>query len=216
MTGADGPTPMAVSYAPPSWRLATRSPRWPTSLAPRTRASRSCWCAGSSASSPRTTARAPRRSGARSRTTCSASRVEAKAVSHGRGLGARAHAELGEDARHVHARGLLGHVERVADLAVGASLGHKREHLPLARGEAERLAFVLGIDGAVGYSRGGRAIAVGETLVTESSAGAQTLNLAREPAGADAASRGEGAAGGIGGRLAIARGEVSLGLVEAR
>src|SRR5436305_6273965 len=138
-TGEAGRTPMGASCAPRWRRWATRWPPWPTSLAPRTVASRLCWCAGSRATSRPTTVRARRRSGARGRTTCFASGVEPQAVRHRGGLGAAANAELGEDARHEHARRLLRHVERVADLAVGPALGHEHEHLALAWGEPERL-----------------------------------------------------------------------------
>ena len=56
-----------------------------------------------------------------------------------RRLGAAADVELGEDPRHVHARGLLGHEELRADLAVRRAAGEQREHLALARREAERV-----------------------------------------------------------------------------
>ncbi len=55
------------------------------------------------------------------------------------GLGARAHVQLREDARYVHAGRLLRHVEALADLPVGRAAGHQREHVALAGGEAERV-----------------------------------------------------------------------------
>src|SRR5215212_3408650 len=59
------------------------------------------------------------------------SAYETEAVRDGGRLGAGAHVELGEDARDVHARGLLGHVEPGADLAVRRAAGHEGEHLAL-------------------------------------------------------------------------------------
>src|SRR5947207_9214493 len=180
-TGGGAPTPMGASCALRWRRWATPWRRWPTLLVRRTRASRPCCCAGSRATSQRRTARARLRSGARGRTTCFASGVEAQAVRHRGGLGAAAHAQLGEDARHVHARGLLGHVERVADLAVGPALGHERENLALARGEPERL-LLGGLEQLL--------LAVGGSLQAfelQASAGAQPLDLAPEPARAEPA-----------------------------
>jgi Glycosyl transferase family 2 len=60
-------------------------------------------------------------------------------VGDGRGLRAGADVELGEDARDVDARGLLGHVELRSDLPVGRALGEQLQHLALARGQAERV-----------------------------------------------------------------------------
>ena len=54
-------------------------------------------------------------------------------------FGAAADVELGEDARDVDARGLLGHEELRADLAVRGARGDQLEHLALARREAERV-----------------------------------------------------------------------------
>src|SRR5262245_21647869 len=62
------------------------------------------------------------------------------AVCDRRSLRARAHVELGEDPRDVDARGLLGHEQPLADLAVRRALGDHREHLALARHQAERVA----------------------------------------------------------------------------
>src|SRR3954452_5222043 len=68
---------------------------------------------------------------------------EPEAVRDGGRLGAGAHVELGEDARDVHARGLLGHVKLRADLAVRGAPGDQRQHLALARREPERVRAVL-------------------------------------------------------------------------
>ena len=57
-----------------------------------------------------------------------------------RGLRARADVELGEDARDVHARGLLGHEQLGADLAVGRPAGDEVEDLAFARRQPERVA----------------------------------------------------------------------------
>ena len=65
------------------------------------------------------------------------------AVSDRRGLRAGTHVELGEDARDVDARGLLGHVQRGADLAVGAPIGQQGQHLPFAGREPERVFAVI-------------------------------------------------------------------------
>ena len=65
--------------------------------------------------------------------------VQMQPVRHRGGLRAAAHAELAEDPRDVHAGRLLGHEQRRADLAVGRALGDQREHLALARGQAERV-----------------------------------------------------------------------------
>src|SRR3954464_15253253 len=70
------------------------------------------------------------------------SAYEAEAVGDGRRLRAAADVELGEDARDVDARGLLGHVELRADLAVRGAAGDQREHLALARREPERVRAV--------------------------------------------------------------------------
>jgi hypothetical protein len=52
------------------------------------------------------------------------------AVRDGRGLGPAADVELGQDPRHVDARGLLGHVQRGADLAaVRRAGGEQRRDL---------------------------------------------------------------------------------------
>src|SRR4051795_13133183 len=68
---------------------------------------------------------------------------EPEAVRDGGRLGAGAHVELGEDAGDVHARGLLGHVQLRADLAVRGAPGHQGQHLALARGEPEGVGAVL-------------------------------------------------------------------------
>src|SRR5919198_2623551 len=57
----------------------------------------------------------------------------------GRRLHARADPELGQDPRYVHAGGLLGHEQRLADLAVRAAVGDQLEDGALALGEAERV-----------------------------------------------------------------------------
>src|SRR5829696_7988743 len=64
---------------------------------------------------------------------------EAETMRDGRRLGAAADVELGEDARDVHARGLLSHEQLRADLAVRRAAGQQLEHLALARREAERV-----------------------------------------------------------------------------
>jgi Glycosyl transferase family 2 len=68
---------------------------------------------------------------------------DAEPVGNRRGLRARADVELGEDARDVDARGLLGHVEPRADLPVGRALGQQLEHLALARRQTERVLVDL-------------------------------------------------------------------------
>ncbi len=65
------------------------------------------------------------------------------AMRHRRRLGPRPNVELPQDPRDMDAGRLLGHVERRADLAVGRAARDEREHLPLARGEPERVLRVL-------------------------------------------------------------------------
>jgi hypothetical protein len=55
-------------------------------------------------------------------------------VCQGCGLGPCLDAELAEDSGDVDARGLLGHVQRGPDLAVGGALRDQRQHLALAGG----------------------------------------------------------------------------------
>ena len=62
---------------------------------------------------------------------------ESQAVRRGGRLDARAHAEFGQDPRDVHAGGLLGDEQRLADLAVRVTLGHQGQDAELARGEPE-------------------------------------------------------------------------------
>src|SRR3954471_13240003 len=71
-----------------------------------------------------------------------ASAYEAEAVRDGGRLRAAPDVELGQDARDVHARGLLRHVELGADLAVRRAARDEGEHLPLARREPERVRAV--------------------------------------------------------------------------
>src|SRR5690348_297418 len=52
-------------------------------------------------------------------------------------FGAVRGAELAEDARHVNAGGLLAHVERLADLAVGAPASHELENFEFAGRQAQ-------------------------------------------------------------------------------
>src|SRR6185436_4472721 len=66
-----------------------------------------------------------------------ASAYEAEAMGDRRRLGAAADVELGENAGDVHARGLLGHEQLRADLAVRRAAGQQLEHLALARRQAE-------------------------------------------------------------------------------
>src|SRR4051812_5480358 len=65
---------------------------------------------------------------------------ESHAVGDGGRLRAAADVELGKDPRDVHAGRLLGHVQLGADLAVRRAAGDEREHLALARRQAERVA----------------------------------------------------------------------------
>src|SRR3954451_4326771 len=58
--------------------------------------------------------------------------VDAQTVGHGGRLGAAAHVELGQDPGDVHGGRLLGHVQLVADLAVGVALGHEDQDVALA------------------------------------------------------------------------------------
>jgi hypothetical protein len=59
-------------------------------------------------------------------------------------LDAAADAQLGEDPRQAHARGLLAHEQRGADLAVRGALGDERQHPALARREPEAIDRVVG------------------------------------------------------------------------
>src|SRR5215211_4269548 len=68
---------------------------------------------------------------------------DAEALRGGGRFHARAHVELGEDARYVHAGGLFGHEELFADLTVGSSVGDELEHGELALGQAESLDRVI-------------------------------------------------------------------------
>src|SRR5215207_6025528 len=74
---------------------------------------------------------------------------DAEALRGGGRFHARAHVELGEDARDVHAGGLFGHEELLADLTVGSSAGDELEHGELAFGQAESLDEVIG-HGSIG------------------------------------------------------------------
>ena len=65
------------------------------------------------------------------------SRREPEAVRDRRRLGAAAHVELGEDPRDVDARGLLGHEELLADLAVRAA-ARRSARAPAARAASGR------------------------------------------------------------------------------
>jgi hypothetical protein len=60
--------------------------------------------------------------------------VKVEAVGDGGGFHAAGDAELGQDPRDVDACGALGDEQLPADLLVGPSLGHQREHLGLAPG----------------------------------------------------------------------------------
>ncbi len=66
-------------------------------------------------------------------------RNQSELLSDGRGPGAALHAQLGEDARHVHASGLRADEENASDLLVREAGSHEPEHLHLAGGEAELL-----------------------------------------------------------------------------
>src|SRR3954469_3863238 len=101
---------------------------------------------------------------------------EAQPVRDGGRLRAAAHVELREDPRDVDARGLLGHEELRADLAVRRAAGDEREHLTLARRQAER---VLRLGGLVDRRR-----AVAVLAEPQASARDEPLDLAGEPAGA--------------------------------
>ncbi len=78
----------------------------------------------------------------------------------------------------MHAGRLLGHEERVADLAVRAPLGNEDENLALARGEAEGILLAGRLDDGLG----GSAVAAGED---EARAGGKALDLVAQPAGAE-------------------------------
>ena len=71
--------------------------------------------------------------------------LQVQPVRHSRGLSTATHAKLAENPRDVHARGLLGHEQRGADLAVGRALGDECQHLPLARGQAERVLAAVAV-----------------------------------------------------------------------
>src|SRR4051812_4870190 len=120
---------------------------------------------------------------------------EAQPVRDGRRLRAAAHVELREDPRHVHARGLLGHEELRADLAVRRAAGDEREHLALAGREAER---ILGLGGLVDRRR-----AVAVLAEPQASTRDEALDLAGEPAGTEPARDLERLAGGRGGGVAV-------------
>ena len=68
------------------------------------------------------------------------------------GLGARGHAELAQDVRHVDARGVLADEQLVGDLAVGPAQGDQGQHLALALRQAEGIGGRRG----AGACRGGR------------------------------------------------------------
>ena len=53
------------------------------------------------------------------------------------------HAELGQDAGHVHGDGPGADEQRLGNLAVGAALGDQRKHIPLALSEAELIARAM-------------------------------------------------------------------------
>src|SRR4051812_41164386 len=125
-------------------------------------------------------------------------------VRDGGRLRAAAHVELGKDPRDVDARGLLGHVELSADLAVRRAAGDKREHLALARREAERVAGPRGLL----HGRGPVAVAV----KSQAGAGDEALDLAGEPGGAESARDLDRLAGGRGSGVAVVGGDVRLGL----
>src|SRR5690606_17944693 len=56
-----------------------------------------------------------------------------------RRLGPTARAELAQDRRDVHARGLVADKEPFADLPVGEALGHELEYLSLPEGQLDDL-----------------------------------------------------------------------------
>ena len=100
------------------------------------------------------------------------------------------------------ARGLLGHVELRADLAVRGAAGDEREDLALARREAEG---VLGRRGLALSVRRAVALAVAVAVVVDAQARPrdEALDLARQPPRAETAPRLERGAGGPRGRLAV-------------
>ena len=125
-------------------------------------------------------------------------RPEPDAVGDRRGLRAGAHVELGEDARDVDARGLLGHVQRRADLAVRAPVGEQGQHLALARREPERV-----FAGIRGGQRGRRRRLVG--LQPQPRAQREALDLRGQPrARRSPARRSSASSGARGRRLALA------------
>src|SRR3954463_469771 len=107
------------------------------------------------------------------------SAYEAEAMRDRRRLGAAAHVELGEDARDVHARGLLGHEELRADLAVRGALRDQREHLPLAGGEAEAVLVLFRL-GSLGVGVGGRG-----GRERDPRTGREAFELTAQPGGAE-------------------------------
>src|SRR5436190_11629745 len=63
--------------------------------------------------------------------------VESDALGDGCSVNPSVYAELAENVRHVHARGLLGHEQRLADLPVRQACRHQRENFRFARCQAE-------------------------------------------------------------------------------
>ena len=104
------------------------------------------------------------------------------AVGDRRGLRAGAHVELGENARDVDGRRLLGHVQGGADLSVRAPVRQEREDLAFARCEPERV-----FTGIRGSWRGCRRRLVG--LQPQPCAQREALDLRGQPARADRAAR---------------------------
>src|SRR3954447_4625519 len=100
---------------------------------------------------------------------------EPEPVRDRRRLRAAADVELGEDPGDVDARGLLGHEELRADLAVRRAAGHEREPLGPARRRADRVLCL-----------GGRVRRRGSVAVEpQPGASDETLGLAGEPPGVE-------------------------------
>src|SRR5215216_7229453 len=133
--------------------------------------------------------------------------VQAEAVGDRGGLHPPGDAELGQDVGDVHAGGLGADEQRLGDLAVAAPGRHQRQHLGLARGEAQLL----------GRRRRTSGYGWGADVWGQVQAGTprQGPYLGIQGAGAETAGDLGGGAQHHRGGLAVAGGQQRLGLAEA-